>query len=83
MSQTLFSLKARNMRMGGFIVMILCVFEISLLVELRKFYFKPAGNMLFYDTALCPQFVLALRVAEHGTKRHWLCLFVFVFFYPS
>lgn len=80
MSQTLFSLKARNMRMGGFIVMILCVFEISLLVELRKFYFKPAGNMLFYDTALCPQFVLALRVAEHGTKRHWLCLF---FFYPS
>lgn len=60
--------------------MMLHVFESSLLMELGKFNFKPAGNMLFYDTALCPQFVHALIVAEHGTKRCWFWFFLFYFF---
>lgn len=53
------------------------VFEIFVLMELRKFNFKPAGYMLFYDTELCPQFVHALIVAEHGTKRCWFCFVLF------
>lgn len=57
--------------------MLLHVFGIFLLRELRKLYFKPVGNMLFYDTGLCLYFVHAFAVAEHGTKRYWVCGFCF------
>lgn len=61
--------------------MILHVFEISLLTELRKFYFKPAGTILFYDTGLSMSVVCSCFDGCRTWYQKMLVLFFFFFFF--
>jgi len=67
------------MSMGAIIFMMRCIFDISLLVELRKFYFKSAGNMLFVRMSIVCSCVL---IVAEPAKCDMVTKIVTFFFFP-
>lgn len=64
--------------MGAFIYMMLCIFEISLLMELRKFCFKSAGNMLFVHMSIVSSCVLIVAEPTKCDMVTKLVAFIFL-----